>query len=69
MILQNHGILTAGGTVDEAAYLFSLLERTCEVQLLVESARLQRQVIGDEEAEYTYRYNADPVSCFRCMVL
>jgi ribulose-5-phosphate 4-epimerase/fuculose-1-phosphate aldolase len=69
VILQNHGILTAGGTVDEAAYLFLLMERTCEVQLLVESARLQRQVIGDEEAEYTYRYNADPVSCFRCMML
>ncbi|WZH40516.1 class II aldolase/adducin N-terminal [Fusarium acuminatum] len=64
VILQNHGILTAGGTVDEAAYLFSLMERTCEVQLLVESARLQRQVIGDEEAEYTYRYNADPTTLY-----
>jgi ribulose-5-phosphate 4-epimerase/fuculose-1-phosphate aldolase len=62
VILQNHGLLTAGGTVDEAAYLFSLMERTCEIQLLVESAKLERNVIGDEAAEYTYRYNADPVS-------
>lgn len=63
VILQNHGLLTAGKTVDEAAYLFSLMERTCEIQLLVESAGLPRQIIGNEEAEYTYRYNADPVSC------
>jgi ribulose-5-phosphate 4-epimerase/fuculose-1-phosphate aldolase len=62
VILQNHGLLTAGGTVDEAAYLFSLMERTCEVQLLVESSGLPKQIIGDEEAQYTYKYNADPVS-------
>ncbi|ESU06016.1 hypothetical protein FGSG_00790 [Fusarium graminearum PH-1] len=60
VILQNHGLLTAGGTVDEAAYLFSLMERTCEVQLLVESTGLPRNTISDEAAEYTYRYNADP---------
>ncbi|KAM0441101.1 hypothetical protein ACHAPT_000406 [Fusarium lateritium] len=64
VILQNHGLLTAGGTVDEAAYLFSLMERTCEVQLLVESTGLPKQVIGDEEAEYTYKFNADPESLY-----
>ncbi|KAI1031920.1 hypothetical protein LB504_000331 [Fusarium proliferatum] len=64
VILQNHGLLTAGKTVDEAAYLFSLMERTCEIQLLVESAGLPRQIIGDEEAEYTYRYNADPEALY-----
>ncbi|KAF4448005.1 l-fuculose-phosphate aldolase [Fusarium austroafricanum] len=64
VILQNHGLLTAGGTVDEAAYLFMLMERTCEIQLLVESAGLPKQTIGDEEAEYTYRYNADPVTLY-----
>lgn len=62
VILQNHGLLTVGGTVDEAAYLYSLMERTCEVQLLVESTGLPKQVVGEEEAEYTYKYNADPVS-------
>ncbi|KXJ84859.1 class II aldolase/adducin N-terminal [Microdochium bolleyi] len=59
-ILQNHGILTAGGTVDEAAYLFTLMERTCEVQLMVEAAGLPKTLIGDKEAEYTARVNADP---------
>lgn len=64
VILQNHGILTAGGTVDEAAYLFTLLERTCEVQLLVDSAglKLKKASVPKEEAQYTYKYNADPVS-------
>lgn len=60
-ILQNHGLLTAGGTVDEAAYLFTLLERTCEVQLLVEASGLPKNYIGEKEAEYTARVNADPV--------
>lgn len=62
VILQNHGLLTAGGTVDEAAYLFTLMERSCEVQLLVESAGLEKAVIREEEAKYTYEFNADPVS-------
>lgn len=62
VILQNHGLLTAGSTVDEAAYLFTLMERSCEVQLLVESAGLEKVVIREEEAKYTYEFNADPVS-------
>lgn len=61
IILQNHGLLTAGSTVDEAAYLFTMMERTCEVQLMVESTGLPRRYIGDREAEYTARVNADPV--------
>lgn len=55
------GLLTAGSTVDEAAYLFTLAERSCEVQLLVESAGLPKRYIGDQEAEFTARVNADPV--------
>lgn len=37
-ILKNHGLLTLGDTVDEAAYLFAALDRQCKVQLLVEAA-------------------------------
>jgi ribulose-5-phosphate 4-epimerase/fuculose-1-phosphate aldolase len=61
IILQNHGLLTAGSTVDEAAYLFTLMENTCKVQLLVEGAGLTKRYIGDQEAEFTARVNADPV--------
>lgn len=62
VILQNHGLLTAGSTVDEAAYLFTLMERTCKVQLLVEAAGVEKKFIEDDEARYTYEFNADPVS-------
>jgi len=37
-ILQNHGLLTVGQTVDEAAWWFITLERSCHVQLLAEAA-------------------------------
>lgn len=61
-VLQNHGLITAGSTVDEAAYLFTMMERSCEVQIMVESAGIPKKRIGHEEAEYTARINADPVS-------
>ncbi|WP_247538197.1 class II aldolase/adducin family protein [Ralstonia pseudosolanacearum] len=38
VILQNHGLLTVGKTVDEAAWWFITLERSCQVQLLAEAA-------------------------------
>jgi len=37
-ILQNHGLLTVGNTVDEAAWWFITMERTCQSQLLAEAA-------------------------------
>jgi ribulose-5-phosphate 4-epimerase/fuculose-1-phosphate aldolase len=64
IFLQNHGLLTAGGTVDEAAYLFTALERTCEVQLMVEAAGLKKNIVSDEAAAYTHKVNADPVSAY-----
>ena len=60
-ILRNHGILTVGQTVDEAAWLYITMERTCEVQLLAEAAgtpvaidpdmaRLTREQVGSRFA-------------------
>lgn len=37
-ILSNHGLLTVGHTVDEAAFWFITMERTCQAQLLAEAA-------------------------------
>jgi ribulose-5-phosphate 4-epimerase/fuculose-1-phosphate aldolase len=37
-ILRNHGLLTVGQTVDEAAWWFITMERSCQVQLLAEAA-------------------------------
>ncbi|CCG24441.1 hypothetical protein CORT_0F02160 [Candida orthopsilosis Co 90-125] len=55
VILQNHGLLTVGSTIDEAGYLFTLLEKCCQIQLLAQSALVpgkSLRVIGDEEAQY-----------------
>ncbi|KAJ2725632.1 hypothetical protein GGI07_001132 [Coemansia sp. Benny D115] len=38
LILQNHGILTVGGSVDEAAFWFIALDRSCQAQLLAQAA-------------------------------
>lgn len=39
MIMKNHGILTVGDSVDEAAFAFIAFERACEVQILAETTR------------------------------
>jgi ribulose-5-phosphate 4-epimerase/fuculose-1-phosphate aldolase len=38
VILQSHGLLTVGSTVDEAAWYFISMERCCQSQLLAEAA-------------------------------
>lgn len=65
IILQNHGILTAGGTVDEAAAFFIALERACHTQIMVENMalanpNLKRTYVGVEEAEYTKQGTGTP---------
>ncbi|KAM5341719.1 hypothetical protein ACJ41O_014750 [Fusarium nematophilum] len=62
VILQNHGILTAGATVDEAAYLFMLVERSCQVQIMVEGTYLSKRLVSEEAARYTAKVNQDLVS-------
>jgi ribulose-5-phosphate 4-epimerase/fuculose-1-phosphate aldolase len=38
VILRNHGLLTVGESVDEAAWWFLTMERSCQAQLLAEAA-------------------------------
>ena len=38
VILQNHGLLTVGKTVDEAAWWFITMDRCCQSQLMAEAA-------------------------------
>ena len=58
MILQNHGLLTVGGSVDAAAFWFMSLDKTCHAQLLADAAAngagRKKIMIDDEEAEYSY---------------
>ncbi|XXH01236.1 hypothetical protein Hte_007590 [Hypoxylon texense] len=63
-ILQNHGLLTVGSTVDEAAALYTLFERACQVQILAESTGLEKVLVSDEEAEYTRKAAIDPEALY-----
>lgn len=66
-ILQNHGLLTVGSTVDEAAHLFTLMERTCQAQLLADAAQNEgkrKKFIGEEEAKYTSNMETDPETLY-----
>jgi ribulose-5-phosphate 4-epimerase/fuculose-1-phosphate aldolase len=38
VILRNHGLLTVGSSVDEAAWWFITMERSCQAQLMAEAA-------------------------------
>jgi ribulose-5-phosphate 4-epimerase/fuculose-1-phosphate aldolase len=61
-ILMNHGLLTVGETVDEAAFLFCLMERSCKVQMLADSAGHAKHIVSDEEAAYNFKMASTPVS-------
>jgi ribulose-5-phosphate 4-epimerase/fuculose-1-phosphate aldolase len=61
VILRNHGLLTVGRTVDEAAWWFITMDRSCQAQLLAEAAgapvkidpaqaEATRKLIGTPEA-------------------
>lgn len=52
VILQNHGILTVGKSVDSAVASYVAFENACETQLLAEAAGTVKP-IGEEVARYT----------------
>lgn len=52
-ILSNHGNLTVGQSVDEAAFWFITMERTCQAQLLASSVRFDPVLIDHEHAKNT----------------
>jgi ribulose-5-phosphate 4-epimerase/fuculose-1-phosphate aldolase len=53
-ILRNHGLLTVGHSVDEAAWWFIAMERCCHAQLLADAAGTPIS-IDTENAELTAR--------------
>ncbi|KAG7778316.1 hypothetical protein KL930_002403 [Ogataea haglerorum] len=62
MILQNHGLISAGYNVGEACFLLRLMDKVCETQVKTDSVYASglydRIVILDEEASFTYRATA-----------
>ena len=58
-ILQNHGLLTVGQTVDEVAWWYISMERSCQAQLLAEAAGTPVQ-IRPEIASLTQKQVGQP---------
>ncbi|KAI5474777.1 hypothetical protein MNV49_002488 [Pseudohyphozyma bogoriensis] len=56
-ILQNHGLMVVGKTVDEVGYVFSNMENQCRLQLMVEASlanpELKKTVIDPVDAAFT----------------
>lgn len=52
LIHRNHGLITVGTSVDEAAWWFVTMERSCQAQLLAEAAGTPIP-IDDEAARHT----------------
>ena len=53
VILRNHGLLTVGHSVDEAAWWFITMDRSCQAQLMAEAAG-KPVLIDPETASLTY---------------
>jgi ribulose-5-phosphate 4-epimerase/fuculose-1-phosphate aldolase len=60
-ILQNHGLITVGETVEAAAWWFITMERSCQAQLLAEAAGNPIS-ISPEVAKETYNTVGNPLA-------
>ena len=60
VILRNHGLLTVGKTVEETAWWFITMERSCQAQLLAEAAGKPVK-IAHEHAVTTYAQVGGPI--------
>ena len=56
VILQNHGLLTVGNSIEECVFWFVTMERTCQSQILAESTGSELIKIGHEVALRTRNY-------------
>jgi len=65
-LLINHGLLTVGGTIEEAVFWFMSLEKCCHAQLMADAAAGGRGgetvKVGDTEARFTYKSVGTPLA-------
>ncbi|OAL45808.1 arad-like aldolase/epimerase [Pyrenochaeta sp. DS3sAY3a] len=64
-LLQNHGLLTTGETIEAAVFWFMSLEKCCHAQLLAEAAGLGSGrggpiEIDEEDARFTFKSVGQP---------
>jgi ribulose-5-phosphate 4-epimerase/fuculose-1-phosphate aldolase len=64
VLLQNHGLLTVGQTVEAAVFWFVSLEKSCQAQLMADAAAQGRGgetvKIQEEDAKFTYKTVGSP---------
>ena len=60
-ILQNHGLITVGETVEAAAWWYITMERSCQAQLLAEAAGTPK-LINHEVAQQTAATVGNPLA-------
>lgn len=65
IILQNHGLVTVGQSVDEAAFWFVTMERSCQAQLLAEAAGTPDR-IAPHFAAMTHSQIGSPLAGWFC---
>ena len=61
VILANHGLLTVGRTVDEAAWWFITMERSCAAQLAAEAAGTPRPIPAEVARHTRGQIGTSPV--------
>ncbi|OJJ29771.1 hypothetical protein ASPWEDRAFT_55346 [Aspergillus wentii DTO 134E9] len=65
-LLQNHGLLTVGQTVEETVFWFVSLEKCCHAQLMADAAAAGRGgttiKVDDEDAAFTYKTVGTPLA-------
>lgn len=63
-LLQSHGLLTVGDTIEETVFWFVSLEKCCYAQLLADAAAAgrggQTVKIDDADAAFTYKTVGTP---------
>jgi ribulose-5-phosphate 4-epimerase/fuculose-1-phosphate aldolase len=69
VILQNHGLLTVGETVDEAAWWFVTMDRSCHAQLLAEAAGQPKKIDPANAAIARQQVGSHLAGWFMCQPL
>lgn len=59
VVMQNHGVITVGQSIEEAAYWFVSFDRAAQVQLLAEAAGTPAY-LDDEQARIAHRQFGSP---------
>lgn len=61
VILQNHGLLTVGQTIDAAAWWFITMDRSCQAELIARAAG-EPKLIRKESAEQARNLTGNPIA-------